>query len=264
MPVRLGCEASSTPALAVMARPRSRPMNWRTWLRSFSLPPNMSAAVSSAISTGLHLGGGPLQPLEQRRRPDDAGAVGHAEQRVLASERHQVQILQRRERGAEMGADRVEPEMQFALVVLGVEIDHRPRLGQRAEPVAREHMRGGELQDQDAFADAAFAAQQRHGRRAMRSLTAQSRGGTDAIPCADVEHGQMIVGCGFPVAVVGVLVEPLVACKDRVFAAHETPRTTSLMSSPCVVGHASSTSQPAALHRAVTAVTAFCPCCLAS
>ena len=52
----------------------------------------------------LDLGGGLLQLLEQRRRPDDAGAIRRAEQRVLARERHEVQVLERRESGAEMGA----------------------------------------------------------------------------------------------------------------------------------------------------------------
>ena len=53
MPVRDGWEVSSTPALAAMASPRNIPMNWRTWARSFSPPPKMSALLSSTMSFGL-------------------------------------------------------------------------------------------------------------------------------------------------------------------------------------------------------------------
>jgi hypothetical protein len=82
MPVRLGCVAMMTAASAAMARPRSRPMNCRTWERSFSLPAKMSAEVSSPMSFGrmsraasvslLRSGVGRIRPLMRSGRPSTA------------------------------------------------------------------------------------------------------------------------------------------------------------------------------------------------
>src|SRR5215472_2083158 len=72
-----------------------------------------------------------------------------------------MQIAELAEAGAVMLDNLVKPEVQLVLVVLGGYEDNGPRLWHRTNPVFGEHGSDSELLHDQAFADAAFAGQQR-------------------------------------------------------------------------------------------------------
>nr|WP_265441142.1 hypothetical protein [Bradyrhizobium sp. SEMIA] len=119
-----------------------------------------------------------------------ARTIRHAEQRVFARERHEVQaaVVQLLECDAETGADRFQPEVQFRLVVFGVEIDCRSGLGNEPNQGASAWAQHN-CKVRIDFPTPPSQESNVTARRMMRSRTAQSRCGTSASSQPEMSSG---------------------------------------------------------------------------
>src|SRR5262249_47824053 len=150
MPVKLGCEISTSAPLAARATAVSRLMNCCTCWRSISEAaytladdaiPIIFGLMSPAASSSRSVSGvGWMAPLARA-----AAGGGCAETAVLAAAGHEVHspVDGLLEGGSVVIEDRRRSAVQNFLIVLGVDEECRSGLGHGAEPVAREHVREG-------------------------------------------------------------------------------------------------------------------------